>query len=29
MHRYRLAQAEAQALMEWVKKFASAYMAEA
>lgn len=26
MHRYRLAQAEAQALMDWVKKFAKAYM---
>lgn len=28
MHKYRLAQAEAQALMDWVKKFTSAYMAE-
>ena len=28
MHQYRLAQAEAQALMDWVKKFAKAYMAE-
>ena len=28
MHDYRLAQAEAQALMDWVKKFSSAYMAE-
>jgi len=28
MHDYRLAQAEAQALMDWVKKFAKAYMAE-
>jgi CRISPR-associated protein Cmr5 len=28
MHRYRLAQAEAQALMDWVKKFAKAYMTE-
>lgn len=28
MHRYRQAQAEAQALMDWVKKFASAYMQE-
>lgn len=28
MHRYRLAQAEAQALMDWVKKFSSVYMAE-
>ena len=27
MHQYRLAQAEAQALMDWVKKFAKAYMA--
>lgn len=26
MHQYRLAQAEAQALMDWVKKFAKAYM---
>lgn len=26
MHKYRLAQAEAQALMDWVKKFATAYM---
>lgn len=26
MHDYRLAQAEAQALMDWVEKFASAYM---
>jgi CRISPR-associated protein Cmr5 len=26
MHDYRLAQAEAQALMDWVKKFAKAYM---
>lgn len=25
---YRLAQAEAQALMDWVKKFAKAYMSE-
>lgn len=29
MHRYRLAQAESQALMDWIKQFASAYMAEA
>jgi CRISPR-associated protein Cmr5 len=28
MHVYRLAQAEAQALMDWVKKFAKAYMAD-
>lgn len=28
MHHYRLAQAEAQALMDWVKKFAKAYMTE-
>lgn len=28
MHTYRLAQAEAQALMDWVKKFAKAYMDE-
>ncbi len=28
MHKYRLAQAEAQALMDWVKKFTSAYMVE-
>lgn len=28
MHSYRLAQAEAQALMDWVKKFAKAYMTE-
>lgn len=28
MHHYRLAQAEAQALMDWVKKFSSAYMTE-
>lgn len=28
MHDYRLAQAEAQALMDWVKKFASAYMVD-
>jgi CRISPR-associated protein Cmr5 len=27
MHNYRLAQAEAQALMDWVKKFVKAYMA--
>ncbi len=26
MHTYRVAQAEAQALMNWVKKFADAYM---
>jgi CRISPR-associated protein Cmr5 len=26
MHHYRLAQAEAQMLMDWVKKFAKAYM---
>lgn len=26
MHSYRLAQAEAQALMDWVKKFAKAFM---
>lgn len=26
MHQYRLAQAEAQALMDWVKKFAKAFM---
>lgn len=26
MHHYRLAQAEAQALMDWVKKFSKAYM---
>lgn len=29
MHSYRLAQAEAQALMGWVKKFTMAYMGEA
>ena len=28
MHDYRLAQAEAQALMDWVKKFASAHMVD-
>ncbi|MEZ5448797.1 MAG: type III-B CRISPR module-associated protein Cmr5 [Thiolinea sp.] len=28
MHCYRLAQAEAQALMDWVKKFATAYLGE-
>ena len=28
MHHYRLAQAEAQALMDWVKKFSKAYMTE-
>lgn len=28
MHAYRLAQAEAQALMDWVKKFAKAFMTE-
>ena len=28
MHSYRLAQAEAQALMDWVVKFAKTYMAE-
>lgn len=28
MNKYRLAQAEAQALMDWVKKFAKAYMTE-
>lgn len=28
MHVYRLAQAEAQALMDWVKKFAKAYMTD-
>ena len=28
MKTYRLAQAEAQALMDWVKKFAKAYMTE-
>lgn len=28
MHRYRLAQAEAQAYLDWVKKFAAAYLAE-
>ena len=28
MQHYRLAQAEAQALMDWVKKFAKAYMTE-
>ena len=28
MHRYRLAEAEALALMDWVKKFANAYMEE-
>jgi len=28
MHSYRLAQAGAQALMDWVKKFAKAYMTE-
>jgi CRISPR-associated protein Cmr5 len=26
LHHYRLAQAEAQMLMDWVKKFAKAYM---
>lgn len=26
MHRYRLAQAEAQAYLDWVKKFAAAYL---
>ncbi len=26
MHAYRLAQAEAQALLDWVKKFANAYL---
>lgn len=26
MHKYRLAQAEAQMLMDWVKKFAKAFM---
>ena len=26
MHQYRVAQAEAQALMDWVKKFAKAFM---
>ena len=29
MKTYKLAQAEAQALMDWVKKFAKAYMKEA
>lgn len=29
MHTYRLAQAEAQAIMEWVKQFANAYMSSA
>ena len=28
MHTYRLAQAEAQALMDWVKKFAKAFMTQ-
>lgn len=28
MHQYRLAQAEAQALMDWVKKFAKAFMTD-
>jgi len=28
MHTYRLAQAEAQALMDWVKKFAKAFMTD-
>jgi len=28
MHTYRLAQAEAQALMDWVKKFAKAFMVD-
>lgn len=28
MHDYRLAQAEAQALMDWVKKFAKAFMTD-
>lgn len=28
MQQYKLAQAEAQALMDWVKKFAKAYMSE-
>lgn len=28
MHKYRLAQAEAQALMDWVKKFAKAFMTD-
>ena len=28
MHAYRLAQAEAQMLMDWVKKFAKAFMTE-
>lgn len=28
MHAYRLAQAEAQALMDWVKKFAKAFMVD-
>lgn len=28
MHAYRLAQAEAQALMDWVKKFAKAFMTD-
>jgi CRISPR-associated protein Cmr5 len=28
MHHYRLAQAEAQMLMDWVKKFAKAYMTD-
>jgi len=28
LHRYRLAQAEAMALMDWVKKFAKAFMGE-
>lgn len=29
LHHYRLAQAEAQMLMDWVKKFAKAYMTSA
>jgi CRISPR-associated protein Cmr5 len=28
MHSYRLAQAEALSLMDWVKKFANAYLAD-
>lgn len=28
MHAYRLAQAEAQALMDWIKKFAKAFMVD-
>ncbi|MBU0655543.1 MAG: type III-B CRISPR module-associated protein Cmr5 [Gammaproteobacteria bacterium] len=28
MHKYRLAQAEAQMLMDWVKKFAKAFMTD-